>query len=179
MAIDYIKYNHLDDFEARIAKANPELYSSGRTGYEQYYIDIEGFWRDLYNPFEDIEKLFVRRQELMTKLAVLKTEEIEELNEIENKNKKYYLWNSILTTIESTEDTVRELVETSEKDHKESIELKEKLIIEDELVFGWARAVYEDPSSLNFWFDFLDNQGELSQFSVPALGVRTKVEKDD
>jgi hypothetical protein len=26
------------------------LYPNGYTGYEQYYIDLEGFWRQLYNP---------------------------------------------------------------------------------------------------------------------------------
>jgi hypothetical protein len=50
MAMDYYKYNILDEFELRVAEANPELYPTGRTGYEQYYTDIQGFWRDLYNP---------------------------------------------------------------------------------------------------------------------------------
>jgi hypothetical protein len=47
MSLDYRKYNHLDDFELRIIKANKKdnLYSTGITGYEQYYIDLEGFWR--------------------------------------------------------------------------------------------------------------------------------------
>jgi hypothetical protein len=26
------------------------LYPTGRTGYEQYYIDLSSFWRDLYDP---------------------------------------------------------------------------------------------------------------------------------
>lgn len=50
MAVDYFKYNHLDDFELRVAQANPIAYPSGRTGYENYYTDIQGFWRQLYNP---------------------------------------------------------------------------------------------------------------------------------
>lgn len=50
MALDYFKYNHLDDFELRLAQANPEIYPSGRTGYEGYYTDLQGFWRELYNP---------------------------------------------------------------------------------------------------------------------------------
>jgi hypothetical protein len=50
MAEDYYKYNHLDDFELRLIKANGSLYPSGRTGYETYYTDIQGFWRQLYNP---------------------------------------------------------------------------------------------------------------------------------
>jgi hypothetical protein len=47
MAKDYRRYNHLDDFELRIIRANEKdgLYNTGVTGYEQYYIDLEGFWR--------------------------------------------------------------------------------------------------------------------------------------
>jgi hypothetical protein len=45
MAKDYYKYNILEDFELKVAEANPDLYPTGRTGYEQYYIDIQGFWR--------------------------------------------------------------------------------------------------------------------------------------
>ena len=33
-----------------IRTQNPTFYPSGYTGYEQYYIDILGFWRQLYNP---------------------------------------------------------------------------------------------------------------------------------
>ena len=48
MALDYYKYNFLDDFELKVAAANPQ-YPTGRTGYEQYYVDLQGFWRDIYN----------------------------------------------------------------------------------------------------------------------------------
>lgn len=50
MALDYFKYNHLDDFTLKVAEANPELYASGITGYEQYYSDMQAFWRELYSP---------------------------------------------------------------------------------------------------------------------------------
>jgi hypothetical protein len=45
MALDYHKYNHLDDFALRVAASNPEDFPTGTTGYEQYYLDLEGFWR--------------------------------------------------------------------------------------------------------------------------------------
>ena len=56
MAIDYMLFNHWDTFQIKIMEANGrELYPGGKTGYEQYYVDIEGNWRYLYNPFgEDI-----------------------------------------------------------------------------------------------------------------------------
>lgn len=50
MAVDYYRYNFLDDFEQRVAAANPIDYPTGRTGYEQYYIDMYSFWRELYYP---------------------------------------------------------------------------------------------------------------------------------
>ena len=54
MALDYRKHYHEDDFLINIAKQNP-YYPSGHTGYEQYYIDLEGFWKDLYNSNPEIE----------------------------------------------------------------------------------------------------------------------------
>jgi len=33
MALDYRKYGHLDNFELKVAQANPH-YPSGKTGYE-------------------------------------------------------------------------------------------------------------------------------------------------
>lgn len=58
MALDYRKWNHTDDFFYRVAKANAGagLYINGKTGYEQYYTDILGFWRDLYLPKEKIDE---------------------------------------------------------------------------------------------------------------------------
>ena len=52
MASDYFKFNFLEDFEMRVSKTNPILFPFGKTGYEQYYTDIQGFWRQLYNPEE-------------------------------------------------------------------------------------------------------------------------------
>lgn len=49
MALDYRKLGHTDDFLYDLYQANPH-FINGKTGYEQYYIDLEGFWRELYNP---------------------------------------------------------------------------------------------------------------------------------
>ena len=111
MALDYYKYNHLDDFELKVAAANPNLYPLGITGYEQYYIDLQGFWRDLYYP-----------------------------NAVKEVESNYY---------------------DSTHPHK-----------------YWNKNVYEHPEVLNFWFDFLDTEGELSQFSVKAIGCRPKAIND-
>lgn len=49
MALDYRKYYHNDDFLFKLAQDNPQ-YPDGHTGYEQYYVDMEGFWRQIYDP---------------------------------------------------------------------------------------------------------------------------------
>lgn len=56
MALDYFKYNYLDDFELQVAQVNPTIYPDGRTGYEGYYTDLQGFWRQLYNPYPKEEE---------------------------------------------------------------------------------------------------------------------------
>ena len=62
MALDYRRFNHFDTFNARVLQANTVpngtggqdvLYPKGITGYEQYYVDLEGFWRYLYRPEYD------------------------------------------------------------------------------------------------------------------------------
>lgn len=51
MALDYFKYNHIkSNFTQLIAAANFDYYPTGITGYETYYTDMQGFWRQLYNP---------------------------------------------------------------------------------------------------------------------------------
>lgn len=58
MAQDYMAHNSEDDFYIQIKKNNrgngtdedPDLYIDGKTGYEIYYTDILGFWREMYNP---------------------------------------------------------------------------------------------------------------------------------
>jgi hypothetical protein len=47
MALDYRKYNHWSSFFVKVDENNrldkEPLYLGGRTGYQQYYIDLEGF----------------------------------------------------------------------------------------------------------------------------------------
>ena len=39
-----------DDFLWLVSQLNRDKYPNGYTGYEQYYTDMQGFWRQLYNP---------------------------------------------------------------------------------------------------------------------------------
>lgn len=55
MAQDYKKYNYVDQFASWVQEVNPEC-SYGKTGYERYYTDIDGFWRTLYQlDFEPVD----------------------------------------------------------------------------------------------------------------------------
>lgn len=49
MALDYFNHNGDDNFEFLINQNNNGKFLYGRTGYEQYYIDLLTFWRGLYN----------------------------------------------------------------------------------------------------------------------------------
>lgn len=120
MALDFYNHNHDDDFDVVLHNNNPS-YKFGKTGYEQYYTDMIGFWRLLYNPSE-------------------------------NADKEIY-W------IEKTANQ-------SDEEFKE--------------VQYWNKLVFSDPSSLLFWFDFLNAEtGDLNKYSVQAIGDRTKVVNDD
>ena len=50
MALDYRRCHQDSDYEYKLKLANPDLAPYGYTGYEQYYVDMEGFWRQLYDP---------------------------------------------------------------------------------------------------------------------------------
>ena len=122
MAKDYYLHNHDDDFYVQVHRNNfiplfgLDLYQNGRTGYEHYYHDIQGFWRQLYAP-QDV-----------------------------------YDWN------------------------KNELELDLDNYNDD----GWHKDIENSPSSLLFWFDFLDADSlGVGQFSVPAIGNRPKVSKND
>lgn len=61
MAKDYYQHHLEDDYAIRLRKNNIiefkhiNLYPNGRTGYEQYYHDIEAFWRTLYFPTYELD----------------------------------------------------------------------------------------------------------------------------
>ena len=56
MTLDYYKYNQKEEFLTQLANQNIRKskniseYPDGTTGYERYYIDMQGFWRQLYDP---------------------------------------------------------------------------------------------------------------------------------
>lgn len=55
MTLDYYQHHEEDSFLTTLANNNGTYYPTGITGYEQYYVDLQGFWRQLYNPSPDPE----------------------------------------------------------------------------------------------------------------------------
>ena len=49
MAIDFYRHNQDSSYLIKLEELNPE-FVKGKTGYEQYYSDMQAFWRQLYSP---------------------------------------------------------------------------------------------------------------------------------
>jgi radical SAM protein (TIGR01212 family) len=81
MALDYNKHGDEDDFLMQIRDKNASFYPTGYTGYEQYYIDIEGFWRQLYDP-DYTTSYDIVSISIATRPDCLSNETIEYLNEL-------------------------------------------------------------------------------------------------
>ena len=191
MALDYYKYNILDDFELRLIKANPE-YPTGQTGYEPYYIDMQGFWRQLYNPSlqgdirkaeDDIKSLEQITIDLSKEIADLEMR-ISELNQkllddtisedeysemVENKE-KLRIKRDRLGVTETNLASLNEQLEDLKSDIENYYQDGDRKY--------WNRDVFESPETINFWFDFLDTPGELQQFNVKTVGSRSKAIND-
>ena len=153
MASDYYKYNFLDDFEIKVAQKNPNIYPTGQTGYERYYIDIQGFWRQIYNP-EWGEKIANKEAEIRSLESSLSTTQ-------DAANKKI---------IQADIDEKQEELETL-KASRDNFYMS--LGNNDSRLY-WHKNVYEHPEMINFWFDFLDTEGQLQQFGVKNIGSRSK-----
>lgn len=203
MQKDYRKYNHLDDFNLKIIEANPLHYPLGITGYEQYYIDIEGFWRYLYqaeplyekvNYFSPTDfndgKYYTKEDQGYESISVSKAQEtkgIRYYKKIENiDNDELSTYETILYPYEGVAEVYYhkgfkyELASGAWDETLTYYQLSETYYSPDNGVYtGWNKLVREDPSRLIFWFDFLDSQDSaLAQYSIPVVGVRPKVNND-
>ena len=112
MSKDYYKHNTELDFLVKIQNNNSWC-DRGITGYEQYYSDLNGFWRQLYNPNP----------------AVDERDQFYDYKGFDNNGANKY----------------------------------------------WNKKIHTEPNTLNFWIDFLDLKGEISNYNVEKIGARTKV----
>lgn len=175
MAIDYYEHSHEDDFLYNLEKNNTFLSSGnevicgcrkGLTGYEQYYIDMEGFWRQLYNPEPPITY----------ESSGGYYEEVEEPVEDSNVTgafKRVVQWKPYV------EDRAKISCDFFlPKAMQEEGQADDNFTDNPELVY-WNKNLVYAPDLMNFWIDFLDTTGELSKYSVKALGVRAKAINED
>lgn len=144
-----------EDMLYEISHQNPEYYPSGYTGYEQYYTDLQGFWRQLYNP-DYVPAISYTNGYYNEKKEWIAGEK--------QYTFEYYFDKSKINNIfgENSDYETFALTEGNEKIY-------------------WNRAVFLEPETLNFWFDFIDcnEQADLVKFSIPQIGDRNKVVKED
>lgn len=180
----WYKITSPDYFLSEVAKHNPDYYPTGYTGYEQYYTDMQGFWRELYNPDYMFQIQYQSGQ----------YEVIPE----RNSETGYYIKNTSWRDEEVVDCAIDYYIgaELNPFGYTALLEffnnhnnLKQKyqsyLIssnsIDPDIIrrSGWNKLVFENPEQLNFWIDFLDEGEELSQFQVSQVGDRTKVISED
>ena len=187
----------VDNFLYEVAANNQYFFPDGYTKYEQYYTDIQGFWRQLYNPNPTIS------------YNIMGGEYVYEAQDV-NENNGYYRLVQVYK--ESSIDLDSFIVNFYFKDYDELY----KFIASDDMLYQslglnsnknslfnnlssedqnilqqyfsqyvndsrayWSTMVYENPEMLNFWIDFLDSISELTEFSVPVIGTRSKTINDD
>ena len=150
MALDYFKYNHIkSDFTQLIAAANPEHYPTGITGYETYYTDMQGFWRQLYFPGTMNNTLITESEKKQAARALLSE-----------------------AKVEITEAAIQEKIQN----HFDEIIKYYKRDYKDD---GYNINIDKHPETLNFWFDFMSVDGEMGKYAISAIGNRPKAINDD
>ena len=180
MALDYYKFHDTQsDFYWQIINNNRDsqgvsLYPDGRTHYEQYYTDILGFWRELFSPVSstDNSKHGFFQQVLLTKNTYKRKKYyLRERETAKNINKIEYYSDEVNRMQTFTLDSSRSYSEN--KIYYELIEEIEPASNPEDINY-YCENKRKYPYLLNFWFDFLDTTGELSKYSVRAIGQRPK-----
>lgn len=160
---NFIILSSPDLFLTYVGENNPDYYYTGYTGYEQYYTDLQGFWRQLYNPeYEPVpiynagyyttENVALGNSNYWTRAKVWHPGVVDYQVD-------YYLQKAAQGQVQT------EAEQTNPNSY----------VNEGDIKLFWNKMVFESPETLNFWFEFLDSQSELAQFSVSQLGDRSKV----
>lgn len=171
MSLDYYKFKDIkDDFYNQIMRNNLDetgvsLYPGGRTGYEQYYIDMNGFWRNIYSPggfYHQVlltENLY-KKGYYYIKDRFKKNDPIGRFATYSKRNLSSYDDSLIYYEKDSEEeDMTLKTIKGTSKVYYENC---------------YSKIVRQTPNQLNFWIDFLDTTGDIGRFSVKAIGQRPK-----
>ena len=185
MSLDYYRYAHNTDltkgliedaFLATIRDNNIDYYPKGYTGYEQYYQDLQGFWRQLYNPWPEYETEFQSAAGLATNNTPPDKVLIENAfrpfekymidsthTDLEISEELYYRLLSYDKTYESAglilkeETTTGIIYKIKDEDILEAL-IKEKIPGKDHDTSSYAYYVYQNDSNgknMALWYDTL------------------------
>ena len=213
MAADYHKYKDLNnDFFAQVRDNSKDemgvpVYPTGRTGYEQYYTDILGFWRDIFTPHKaEYRKIKLTNETYKKNIYYIFDREKEEYTISENNfssNINYYekivdnktskFFHQVLlseSTYEKDKYYTRTAYSTTDVVRFPQYELCSDLYFSEDKIYYEAEVfenqknhfhpnVNDTPENLPFWIDFLDTTGSLGRFATRAIGQRTKSVNDD
>lgn len=164
-----------DHFLYEVGRRNPKYYPTGITGYEQYYTDMEGFWRQLYNPQYVPQLIYTPGEYQETTIpddnVYVKTKKWidRKLSDVQVD----YFFSPNIYTNENINSQIDEI-----GDNEELLKIYNKYKVDDFQKY-WNIAVFEAPETLNFWIEFLDEGDELQQFSIPVIGHRSKTVNED
>lgn len=182
MAIDYRRFNHCDDFGLKVQEVNGKqfdgkyIYPRGVTGYEQYYIDMEGFWRQIYCPQYDYTTITLSENQYINAkpgeyfVKYWNTDD-------ENCYEARYLYKDITTADLTYNDISNGVLHTVSSPYNLTTTYYYKPD-PDEWIDGWNPIVDNSPESLNFWFDFLDDGGDIERYGTSFVGDRPKAVND-
>lgn len=182
MAIDYRRFNHCDDFGLKVQEVNGKqldgkyIYPRGVTGYEQYYVDIEGFWRQIYCPQYDYTTITLSENQYINAkpgeyfVKYWNTDD-------ENCYEARYLYKDITTADLTYNDISNGVLHTVSSSYNLTTTYYYKPDPK-EWIDGWNPIVDNSPESLNFWFDFLDDGGDIERYGTSFVGDRPKAVND-
>ena len=212
MAIDYRKHMHdaetpdaetdfIDSFLPVIAQNNPE-YIDGQTGYEQFYVDMEGFWRLLYNP-DYVGEYYVATgltEEEYNDSATTVYVFVNQSSSSYNSNAHYYTLYPGSTTRYSYAGKITQqqfglnkamyYVAINPKASGQSFNPNEVYYYlddddyykdsDDDNIKYWNKEIFYNPQNMLFWIDFVDTKenSELSKYSIRNIGLRTYAKND-
>lgn len=177
MALDYYNLSNLSlDSVASVKEHNAEFYPTGKTGYEPFYTDMQGFWRQLYYPWFLNVDSDIYYDNFVT------------LPEKKKVARDYLINDKKLTANEITKVKIEQIINDKVKikqllknyygkDFIYDIDSIDNGIKYKKLAFN--KDITENPTMLNFWFDFIDIESDFGQYSISTIGDRSKAINDD
>lgn len=133
---------------------NPSTCEKGKTGYENFYTDQQGFWRQLYMPalLDGYSDLF----SISEKRAAAR-----------------WYWYEQRETTEPTKKDINNIIKNKKRYWR-------KYFTQDfNEETGYSQKYEKEPETLNYYFDFMDAKSDFGQYAISSIGDRVKAINDD